>query len=73
MKNLIIAITFFLPALSSQAFAEGGADRLQEKNEARVQEAMAAQAKSKNDTQITTKSEDKENTKVDCSTTTAPL
>lgn len=56
MKKLIIACTLFLSALSSLAFAEGGGDRLHEKNQAHVQEALAAQEKAKNESQNTAKS-----------------
>lgn len=61
MKEIIVTFTLFLSALSSLAFAEGGADRLQEKNEILVQEAMAAQAEAKSDTQKTTKSDEEAN------------
>ncbi|WP_148059802.1 co-regulatory protein PtrA N-terminal domain-containing protein [Pseudomonas protegens] len=61
MKEIIVAFTLFLSALSSLAFAEGGADRLQEKNEILVQEAKAAQAEAKSDTQKTTKSDEEAN------------
>lgn len=56
MKNLIVACTLFLSALSSLAFAEGGGDRLHEKNQIHAQQALAAQEKAKSETQNTAKS-----------------
>lgn len=61
MKKLIAKGALLLSIVSSLALAEGGADRLQERNEIRIQEAMAEQEKSKSDTQNTAKSEDKTN------------
>ncbi|WP_032831820.1 co-regulatory protein PtrA N-terminal domain-containing protein [Pseudomonas sp. GM78] len=63
MKKLIIACTLFLSALSSTAFAEGGADRVFERNEARVQQALSAQEKTKTENQNTAKSNIEPNAK----------
>lgn len=63
MKKLIVACTLLLSALSSMAFAEGGADRVFERNEVRVQQALAAQEKTKNDNQNTAKSDVEPNAK----------
>lgn len=63
MKKLIVACTLFLSALSSMAFAEDGADRVLKRNEARVQEALAAQEKTKDDNQNTAKSDVEPNSK----------
>jgi hypothetical protein len=56
MKKLVVACALFLSVLSSWAFAADGGDRLHERNEAHVQEALAAQGKAKNEIQNTAKS-----------------
>lgn len=62
MKKLIIAHALTLFLFSSLSFAEGGADRISERNETRAQEAFAAQQKTENDNNNSAKSD----TKIGC-------
>lgn len=63
MKKLIIIHALVLSIFSSLAFAEGGGDRVFERNEARAHKALAAREKTGNHIQNTVKSETKTKTK----------
>ena len=56
MKNIIVACTLSLSALSSLAFAEEGGDRVHERNKIHVQEALAAQEKATGENRNTAES-----------------
>lgn len=58
MKKLIIFHALAFSVFSSLVFAEGGGDRVFERNEVLVQKALAARGKIGNDIQNTVKSED---------------
>ena len=57
MSKFIVTCALTLSLFSSLAFAEGGGDRVFERNQARAQEALAAQQKDHSDIEDTVKSD----------------
>jgi hypothetical protein len=63
MKKILITQILVCSLFATNAFAEGGADTLHERTNARTQEALAAKQKTQSDNQEAAQSDIKKNSK----------